>query len=115
MNSEWRTLLGVHSGNLRYEWISPGRGGINPLEKRGRGLAGPEAVGKAAVKGRAGPLAESSWCGAEEAGRVQEGREEGLEMWLGTQLEWDGVGIKVPFVNLTSALMRGGLPVWLRV
>ena len=71
--------------------------------------------GKAAVKGRAGPLAESSWCGAEEAGRVQEGREEGLEMWLGTQLEWDGVGIKVPFVNLTSALMRGGLPVWLRV
>ena len=81
----------------------------------GKRVSWARGEGKAAVNGRAGPLAESSWCGAEEAGRVQEGREEGLEMWLGTQLEWDGVGIKVPFVNTTSSLMFGGLPVWLRV
>ena len=49
MNSEWRTLLGgeaLHSGNLRHEWISPGGGGIDPLQKLGRELAGPEARGR---------------------------------------------------------------------
>lgn len=46
---------------------------------------------------------------------MQEGREEGLEMWLAAQLEWEGVGIKVPFVNPTGSLMFGGLTAGLRV